>query len=735
MKKLVLACLLLLLSGAFLAAFGQRDVFWRTEATLGMWEHGTAHPWWYILSPDASRWRPDYNIGGVTRHNVIINNNVSPTMNVNSNTWFGLRSLTFTTGSNVNRTLNRDGNAGIGLTHSLVNNSDFLKTFNVPIGVDEATVTFNAGTTSGDRLVFNNSIFINANIAAFTGTGNTTVNGVMSGTGSVTKSGTGTLTLTGANTYTGTTTINGGTLVLNPTTGSALPATNSVEVNSGGTLRITGGTQTLAHLTVNAGGTVIIESTGRLEITGTMTSTGTITNNANIAEGGLVIHSGASLIHNNAGVNATMHRNFPNSHHWRLISSPVVGQAITGDWSRIIEADNRGYDFFDWHEANSIWRNQKVSGNLITQFVAGRGYLVSYWIRGGTVEAPTFSAIANLTQTFAGELNNGNVPVTITHQNTGAHRGANLIGNPYPSAIDWNLVPNRIDFFADHHAYIYDPAFGGGVGGYISVDGSFSNAFIAPNQGFFVLVRETPPTTFTFTPAMRAHGGSFKAAPVQENLVIRLWHGNFYDETTMRIRESSQWTRDPYDAAKFFSFNNQAPQLFSQSSDQVQLAVNSVPQVDQSSEFTLGLRAPATGQYTLSLQTSNGAFDQRDVFVRDLLTGAVHNLRQNPQFAFHATQGDHAARFKVSFTQPTTVGNLPQGTTAIYVHNNILHLNFASDESNRLLQVFDISGRVVKSQRLQDGASQSIPLALEMGTYIVRITDSQGVATQRVMVK
>ena len=54
-------------------------------------------------------------------------------------------------------------------------------------------------------------------------------------TAAISKVGTGTFTLTGANTHTGPTSVNGGTLLANNTSGSAT-GTNTVTVNSGGTL-------------------------------------------------------------------------------------------------------------------------------------------------------------------------------------------------------------------------------------------------------------------------------------------------------------------------------------------------------------------------------------------------------------------------------------------------------------------------------------------------------------------
>ena len=62
---------------------------------------------------------------------------------------------------------------------------------------------------------------INDGVILFDSSGDFTLNGIISGTGSVTKYGSGTLTLTADNTYTGTTSVSGGTLVMSGSNSAA----------------------------------------------------------------------------------------------------------------------------------------------------------------------------------------------------------------------------------------------------------------------------------------------------------------------------------------------------------------------------------------------------------------------------------------------------------------------------------------------------------------------------------
>lgn len=159
-----------------------------------------------------------------------------------------------------------------------------------------------------------------------------------SGTGAVAaivKTGTGTWTLTNANTYTGGTTIKGGTLMVNNTTGSGL-GTGAVNILADGTLAGTG----------SVSGTVVINPGGILS-PGNGLGTFMVNNNVNVQNGGilaididktnakndLLTASGTINMNGKLQINALNASTFATGDAFKIING-----AITGNVSEIIPA-------------------------------------------------------------------------------------------------------------------------------------------------------------------------------------------------------------------------------------------------------------------------------------------------------------------------------------------------------------------------------------------------------------
>jgi autotransporter-associated beta strand protein len=139
-----------------------------------------------------------------------------------------------------------NGQLRLGANERLPDSTAVTINSNGTLNMFSATETI--GSLAGSGSVINNGQLI-------TGGNNTSTmySGVISGTGNVVKQGGGLMTLTGGNSYSGSTLINGGTLVVNNSTGSAT-GTGAVAVNSGGTLAGSG--RVTGHVIVNGGGTL-----------------------------------------------------------------------------------------------------------------------------------------------------------------------------------------------------------------------------------------------------------------------------------------------------------------------------------------------------------------------------------------------------------------------------------------------------------------------------------------------
>ncbi|MFZ4402243.1 MAG: cohesin domain-containing protein, partial [Bacteroidales bacterium] len=242
-----------------------------------------------------------------------------------------------------------------------------------------------------------------------------------------------------------------------------------------------------------------------------------------------------------------------NIDEFHQLSSPVVNQSISNGFSPSME------NLYAWSEGNDSWipfENPAFIGlNGSNNFVPGRGYAVTY---------PSTS-----TKCFSGNLNNGNINILLTLTG-GIYAGWNFIGNPYPSAINWNtssaysrsMLENS---GSDKWAYwVWNPVIGN-YGCYISNGLSGTNGvtnFIASMQGFWVKVFTTG--SFSVSNAAREHDSQLwlKSSTADESsirLKVSLLENNYSDEIMINFG----CMNDLGGAEKMFSLYQNAPELYS----------------------------------------------------------------------------------------------------------------------------------------------------------------------------
>jgi hypothetical protein len=403
-----------------------------------------------------------------------------------------------------------------------------------------------------------------------------------------------------------------------------------------------------------------------------------------------------------------------------IVGSDFVPNA-SGD--PLVLATNFDFYSFDQSDAATPWINIRaadasINSSFETSFTLGKGYLVAYAADYG-----------NTTFDFQGILNTGTISApTLAYSVGNDYAGWNMLGNPYPSAIDWGGASKTA--FADDFVYVYNENKAGGAG-YEEVDGGSSGAIIAPNQGFFVKVTESG--SFDFTESIRTHGGSFmKSMENEDKIILRISNSINYNETSIRVKSNSEDVRDRNDALKLFSLNAAIPQVFSLTADLVNVSINSIPEITTDESIQLGLYLPETTEYILSLESILGQFEGNYVYLTDRKLGTEIDLANQGSYTFIGDPSDKD-RFEIHFG---VVGINDQPTTpAIQAYVYGQQLKVLGNGGITQLEIFDVQGRLLSRETInvEDGYSKT--LNLKAGMYVVRLQNKEGVSSTKVIIK
>ena len=443
----------------------------------------------------------------------------------------------------------------------------------------------------------------------------------------------------------------------------------------------------------------------------------------------ITIEDGATLLGaENLTVNGTftMQKTIANNDGWHLLSSPVSNLNILGsDFVPAGPTLPTSFDFYSFDEtaATFPWINIRAAGNTVngnfeTSFTNGKGYLVAY-----------SSSYGNTTFDFTGTLNTGSISSPTLTYSSGAQLGANLIGNPYPSAINWSSATKTQ--FIDNYAYIYNEVKSGGAG-YEYVIGT-----IAANQGFVVLLKSANHgQTFGFTSAIQTHGGSFlKNTDITDKLSLKYGNSSNYDELNIIINDASSIVRDRNDAIKFFSFDAGIPQVYSLSSDESLLAINSIPSIEDNMKIHLGIYVPKDNYYYISLDEVDGKFMGKDIFLEDKLTGNQILLTEVDSYQFEASLIDDPNRFILHFS-PVGINEsgLPNSNIQIYSSENTVYI-INNNNVKGDIEIVNMIGQKLASFSLDGTSKQAINFTAQTGLYIVNVkTDDGYISSQKIII-
>lgn len=586
--------------------------------------------------------------------------------------------------------------------------------------------------------------------------------------GSNTLSINGTLTSTSAN-----------SLVSNGSSSLVIQGTGALGSNVFFDQTTTGTTNRLVNLTYDRVSQTITLGDS-LEVTGAVTPrNGTLATSNKLK---LVSNaSGDALIAAGTGTyisgNVTVQRYMPAkaTRRWRFMASPVTSSTLA-DWKNSIYITGaggatNGFDPTSSNQAGVYTYNESVitgdlnSGwtaatNISNALTPGKGFRV--FVRGDRTPGRLDGSITSqnaVTLNVVNPVNTGtiNMNATFTTSGTLVNDGWNLMGNPYPSPIDWNAFhtagrtgssPNYsgTDYARlDAVVYIYDPASNGYTsynafsGAYV---GSLSNGIIPSGAAFWVKASAASPSMNmkeVYKTTTASAGSVFKTGTAQQQFTIRLATAadtETYDEAVIKYVNEADAGFDAYDIRKMYGGDVNISCI---ASDASFLSADYKPFNGKSDSIMLSAGFAASGNYSFEFSNIDHLVQGLPVYLVDLYTNQKTDLRTTAAYPFTVDINNAATKGNGRFMIVVGDGETTTATPEISKVENKLVLfptvtqgpvsirTISSSNNEIKVNITDVSGKTTTIPLVKQWNSGRIELDLSAfapGSYFVTVTEA-----------
>ncbi len=401
--------------------------------------------------------------------------------------------------------------------------------------------------------------------------------------------------------------------------------------------------------------------------------------------------------------------------------------------------------------------------NTVTDLGVGTGYLVFPLANGDTNSI-------NYEHTYTdGTLNNGVIDVAIEYTGT-TLTNFNVLGNPYPSAIDTDLLISSNP--AINEVYLWDhitpasadlPGFYDfnfsmddvsvrnimmGVAAVNDMTGNIPGQYMVSGQGFGILADQAAAaaaTPVTFTNALRVseNNGTIRSAEQDYNLMWLSLSSNTYPIQSKIgigfVPEATAGYELGYDSKQLATTIS----LYSTIESGEKLTIQGREDFDPEMEIQLGFSSliPELENYTLSLDHLEGiALQNNDVFLIDNILGTTTNLKEEA-YKYSAIQSDQSNRFTLVF-KDNAILNTADNTSLdndirIFPNPTKDAITLQSNNAQGLTQlaIRDILGKVIRTIDLRlFNQQQTIDVSnLSSGVYFFQVISESSSESIRVI--
>lgn len=366
--------------------------------------------------------------------------------------------------------------------------------------------------------------------------------------------------------------------------------------------------------------------------------------------------------------------------------------------------------FHSWNLATQSW---DIIMNGTETMIPGKGYII---------RAPqTFSTNPSQTQpylgaVFTGKPNNGNINFSVVGSNSADPllEKWNLIGNPYPSAIDIEKFLLQNNTLLDGTVYLWTHTTPmNATFQYVSSDYAAYNLtgstgtspsivptkYVASGQSFFVKGINPGTSSVLFTNKMRVCGLNNQFFRQEESQKHRIWlnltndQGAFSQTLVGYIENATNGIDWGYDGDQF---GGNYVTFYSIVNDK-KLSINgrALPFTNQD-VIPLGYKTTLDGDLKISISNLDGQLTDENIYLEDKLLGIIHNLKTS-DYNFTTVSGTFDDRFLLRYTNEVLlVTHLvnPENYKVYKDKNQNIIVSSSISDINQI-KIFEISGRVI----------------------------------------
>ena len=662
------------------------------------------------------------------------------------------------TGGAMLQTANANGI--VNTTTSSINSSTITTTLNVA-----ANYEFNgtAQTTTGLPATVNN--------LTLSGSDTKTLTAITNINGSFTISGTASTTATAALTIGGDVTLGSGSSF---TAGSYTHNVGGDWTNNGATFTSTGstinfngsGTNTIGGSSATTFNNLFIDkSSGSITLgadvniigilkatSGTLASGGHLTLVSSASQTALIDGSGTGEVLGNV----TVQRYLPSAFGYKYISSPFQSVSVSAFTDVNLSASFPNFYKYD-EDSHRDSAGVAIYQSGWVKYLAGTlspmsGYAANF---GPDTQAKTIS--------ITGAVSNGPMSVTLYNSNRKYTNGFNLVGNPYPSPIDWEAPSGWIKTNMDAAIYFFNASTPGGnaaandslqyqgtYSSYVAGIGSGSlDRYIPSMQGFFVRVSNTGAGEITFNNGIRTNDLNpayksvavdyrpifrFSAAFDQLNSIPDPYVIYLDDQATMRFDSE-------LDALKLMNTDSRVPNLYEISNNPNRLSISGIPYpVDSLTTIPIGIKTLKEGWINFQANDITKLPADYTIFLVDNFSHMRQDLRVNPKYRFYLKAGETNQRFALvlALIDPNKHPN-PVEPTKLFTLSRLgetllIQTNLSTDAQGELL-IFNILGQQMMNETVSGNQTYEVGSGWKSGVYLITLISGKSKYSEKVFIR